>query len=186
MELPTFGQLRTVLFFFLIFFGLTAVAQYFFVRTQTEEIFNQGLRDDAADLNRAVGYDNGVDLVAFNKAPIEAGNFAVILSDGSILNLQVPNEGVAGDLLPPVECPLLTDAVLDGPTKVSYTSGAKHPETWWAQAKRVEGGTIILAFSELDHVDRGLPPIFRTLLIGAKMLSEVFNGTQAAYGGVQA
>jgi hypothetical protein len=32
----------------------------------------------------------------------------------------------------------------------------------------------------------GLPPIFRTLLIGAKMLSEVSDGTQEICSGVQA
>jgi len=33
---------------------------------------------------------------------------------------------------------------------------------------------------------RGLRLIFRTLLIGAMMLSEVFYGKKAVYGGVQA
>ncbi len=154
MELPTFRQLRTAVLFFFLFFGVTAIAQYQFLRSETEQIFVQGLRDDAADLNRAVAYDNGVDLAAFNKA-IDAANFAVILNDGSILDFEFPKEGVPEDLLPPVECPLLTDTVFAGPTTVSYTTGAKHPETWTVQAKRVEGGTIILAFSELDHVDRG-------------------------------
>src|SRR5712692_5910431 len=155
MELPTFGQLRTALLFFLIFFGLTAVAQYFFVRTQTEEIFVQDLRDSAADLNRAIAYDGGVDLAAYIKAPADTGNYAVILNDGSILDFDPPKEGVPNNLLPPVNCPLLSDAAFVGPKTLSYTGGAKHPETWTVQAKRIKGGTIILAFSEFDHVDRG-------------------------------
>jgi len=41
--------------------------------------------------------------------------------------------------------------------------------------------TMVLDLIELDG---GLPPIFRTLLIGAKMLSEVSDGTQEICSGV--
>ena len=156
MRLPSFGQLRTVLFFFFIFFGLTAVAQYFFVRVQTEDIFVQDLRDSAADLNRAISYDNGVDLAAYVKAPANIGHYAAILSDGTILDINLPKEGLPPNLLPPVTCPILTDAIFQGPVSVPHTSGAKRTETWTAEAKRVKGGTIILGFSEFDHVDRGV------------------------------
>jgi hypothetical protein len=33
-------------------------------------------------------------------------------------------------------------------------------------------------------VATGLPPLFRTLSIGAKMISEVSDGTEAIHGGV--
>lgn len=53
------------------------------------------------------------------------------------------------------------------------------------------GRTVTYAFDALGRVSEidttnGLPPIFRTLLIGAKMLSEGSNGTQEIHGGVQA
>ena len=105
--------------------------------------------------NKAVNYDKGVDLSAYVKASTNSGYFILALNDGTILDFNLPKEGVPEGLLPRVTCPILSDAAFKGPTTVSYASGAKYPESWTVEAKHLEGGTVVVGFSELDHVDRG-------------------------------
>ncbi len=59
MGLLSFRELKSAVLFFIIFFGVSAVAQFLFVRAQTTGIIVQGLREDAADLNKAIAYEDG-------------------------------------------------------------------------------------------------------------------------------
>ena len=150
----SFGRLRSAVLFFTIFFGISAVAQFLFIRAQTTGIIVQGLRDDAADLNRAVAYNDGINLNAFSKATIDASQYFVILNDGFIVDFEVSKDGVPKGLMPPVECPVLTSAVLSAPTAVTYTGGAKQSEQWTFYGRRFDKGYVIAGVSEFDTVDR--------------------------------
>lgn len=153
MEIPSFRQLRSAVLFFIIFFGVSAVAQFLFVRAQTTEIIAQELREDADDLNKAVAYKDGINLKDYSKATIDAGQYFVVLNDGSVIDFLVSKDGVPPGLIPPVECPVLTSAVLDAPTPTTYTGEAKQPERWTFYAKRFDKGYVIAGVSEYDNVD---------------------------------
>jgi class 3 adenylate cyclase len=149
-----FGQLRFAVLFFLIFFLISAAGQYLFVRAQVENIIVRGSREDAQSINKAVGFDNGVNLKEYNKAWIDAGDYVVVLNDGTILDVAISNKSVVPPgLLPPVECPVLSDSVFRKPTLVSYTGGAKQPEKWKLFGKRLDKGYWMFGYSEYDEID---------------------------------
>ncbi len=150
----TFGRLRSAVLFFTVFFAISAAAQFLFVRAQTTGIIVQGLREDAADLNKAIAYKDGINLKDYSKATLDAGQYFVILNDGSIVDFLVSKDGAPPGLIPPVECPVLTPAVLSAPTTVPYTGGARQPERWTFYAKQFDKGYVIAGVSEFDNVDR--------------------------------
>src|SRR6266496_5670853 len=154
MGLLSFRELKSAVLFFRICFGVSAVAQFLFVRAQTTGIIVQGLREDAADLNKAIAYKDGINLKDYSKATLDAGQYFVILNDGSIVDFLVSKDGAPPGLIPPVECPVLTPAVLSAPTTVPYTGGARQPERWTFYAKQFDKGYVIAGVSEFDNVDR--------------------------------
>ena len=155
MKLFSVSILRFALLFFTVFFILSAAGQYLFVRSQSEGIIIRQSKEDADNINRAVAYDGGVDLKHFNQAWIDAGDYAVVLNDGTVLDVEVslPRSVVPPGLLPPVECPVLSDAVFSKPTTVSYAGGARHPEKWTLLGKRLDKGYWLFGISEYNEAD---------------------------------
>ena len=78
MKQLSFGHVRVALLFFVIFFGISAVAQFLFVRSQSDQVIKKDVSDGANSLNQAIAYYNGVDLKDYNKADITAGYYYVV------------------------------------------------------------------------------------------------------------
>ena len=70
MHKPTLSEFRRIAGLIAIFFLLSGVAQYWFVRYQDQIERESGTEDDAADLNRGVAFSGQVDLAHFRKADI--------------------------------------------------------------------------------------------------------------------
>jgi class 3 adenylate cyclase len=155
---------RVALLFFVIFFGISAVAQFLFVRSQSNQVIRKDVSDGSNSLNQAIGYDNGINLKDYNKANITASNYYIVFNDGSLFDYSPDLKvGVPEGLMPPVECPVLTDKVLKAPTVVSYLGPAKEPEKWTLYGKRFDKGYVILGVSEYDYVS-GVEDALRTNL----------------------
>ena len=178
MGFPTLRQIRYAVLFFVVFFAASAVAQFLFVRMQTEVVLARTLQEEAESVNKAVAYNNGVNLRAYNKAWLDAKEYFIVLNDGSLLDFVVTAKGVPENLIPVVECPVLTDAVFKAPTKVSYLSGAKQTETWMLYAKRLDKGYAIVGISEYDDVEHREERLRNNLaLFGATLESARQMGT---------
>jgi class 3 adenylate cyclase len=164
MKMLSFGHVRIALLFFVIFFGISAAAQFLFVRTQSDLILEKEASNGASSLNEAIDYDNGFNIANYNKANIQATNYYVVFSDGSLFdyypNLKV---GVPSGLIPPVECPVLTDNVFKAPFVVSYLGPAKKPEKWTLYGKRLDKGYVVVGVSEYDDFS-GVEDSLRTNL----------------------
>ncbi len=153
MKMLSFGHVRIALLFFVIFFGISAVAQFLFVRSQSDQVVEKDVSDGANSLNQAIAYDNGINLNNYNKADIRAANYYVVFNDGSLFDYSPDLKvGVPDGMIPPVQCPVLTDKVLKAPTVVSYLGPAQAPERWTLYAKRFEKGYVVVGVSEYDHV----------------------------------
>jgi class 3 adenylate cyclase len=139
---------------FVPFFSAIAVAQYFYVETQTERIIAERVRDDSKRANDAFRYWEHNDLKNFNKVPL-ADDTLLILTDGTVIDLQLSPRGLPPGLIPEVECPILSQEAFVKPVKVSYQSGPRRPEQWTLFAKRLDRGYAILGYSEIDEIVRG-------------------------------
>jgi len=62
------------LLFFVIFFGITAFAQFLFVRIQSDMLISKDFVTGAQDINRAIAYDNGVSAEEYNNAVKDSPN----------------------------------------------------------------------------------------------------------------
>jgi len=153
MKVLSFGQLRFAVLFFFVFFLITAVGQYLFVQSQTEGILIRDLRQSADAENKAISYNNGIDIKSYNQSWVDINDYAVILNDGTVLDASFFKAVVPSGLLPSVECPILSDALFKSPTSVSYTSGARQPEKWTLFGKRIDKGYWLFSFSQYDEVE---------------------------------
>ena len=86
MKMLSFGHVRVALLFFVIFFGISAVAQFLFVRSQSDQVIRKDVSDGSNSLNQAIGYDNGINLKDYNKANITASNYYIVFNDGSLFD----------------------------------------------------------------------------------------------------
>ncbi len=153
MKMFSFGHVRVALLFFVIFFGISAVAQFLFVRSQSDQVIKKDVSDGANSLIQAIAYDNGVNSKDYNKADITAGYYYVVFNDGLLFDYSPDLKvGVPQGLIPPVSCPVLTDKVLKAPTVISYVGHGKGPENWSLFAKRLDKGYVIVGVSEYDNV----------------------------------
>jgi class 3 adenylate cyclase len=148
----SFGQLRFAILFFVVFFSISGGAQYMFVRRQTEQIVVSHVREDAVAINKAVAYNNGVDIGQLNNAWINS-DYIVVLKDGSIQYSSLFKGQVPQGLLPPVTCPVLNDNMFRRPTSVSYRVGSQRPVNWTLYGKRLDRGYWVFGFSDHDTVD---------------------------------
>lgn len=139
--------------FFAIFFALTSVGQYLFVKHQMKVTVQKQLDDWAKELNEAVDYKNGVDLKAYNQAFISVADFFTVLSNGAVLEISSTSRGLIPGLIPEVTCPLLSEAAYSRPVKATYTILEGSPEQWWIYAKKIDQGIVVLGISELDQVE---------------------------------
>lgn len=143
-------SLGHVVFFALLFgafFALTSAAQYVFVRHTSLSVIRADLKESAANVSKATAYDDGIDPAQYVNAYFDAWDFIAVLSDGSILNVWVGLGRPISEVLPPVRCPILTDAAFDEPVTAIYETETIRPETWTIRAKRLEGGLVIVGLS---------------------------------------
>jgi class 3 adenylate cyclase len=153
MKMLSFGHVRVALLFFVIFFGFSAVAQFLFVRNQSDQVIKHGMLNGAKDINEAISFDSGIDVSRYTKAVISATEFYIIFKDGSLFDYEPDQKvGIPKGLLPPVEFPFQIDALLKQPSLVLYQGPANNPEKWMLYAKRVDGGSVIVGVSEFDDV----------------------------------
>jgi hypothetical protein len=102
MKLLSFGHVRVALLFFVVFFGISGIAQFLFVRTQSDQVIRKGMIDGAKEINEGIGYDKGVDVSDYTKAAISASEFYILFKDGSLFDYE-PDQKVGipqGLLLP--------------------------------------------------------------------------------------
>jgi len=131
MKMLSFSHVRMALLFFVIFFGITAFAQFLFVRIQSDMLISKDFVTGAQDINRAIAYDNGVSAEEYNNAVKDSPNYYVVFNDGVIFDYTPDVKvGVPEGLIPPVECPVLTDMVLRAPSIVPFPGHTKEPERW--------------------------------------------------------
>ena len=153
VKMLSFGHVRVALLFFVVFFGVSAIAQFLFVRSQSDQVLKKDLADGANSINQAISYDNGVNLKDYTKAAITAAEYYIVFNDGSLFDFYAdPKVGIPTGLIPPVECPVLKEEMFKAPTAVSYVGPAKHPEKWTFFAKRLDKGFAIVGVSEYDDV----------------------------------
>jgi len=153
MKMLSFGHLRVALLFFVVFFGISGVVQFLFVRSQTDKVIRTDLEDGANSINQAVSYDNGIRLKDYTKALITASEYYVVFNDGTLFDyFPDAKVGVPEGLIPPVDCPVLKEEVFRAPTVVSYLGPAKQPEKWTFYAKRLDKGFAIVGVSQYDDV----------------------------------
>ena len=153
MKAPSFGQLRFAVLFFVVFFAISAVGQYLFVGAQTEGILVRDMRQGADSENKAISFDNGVDLKSYRQSWADIGDFAVVLDDGTVLDASFFRGSVPPGLLPAVEFPIQDESLFRTPISISFVGGAKHAERWTLLGKRLDRGYWILGFSEYDQVE---------------------------------
>ena len=88
MTLPSLSQVKWFALIFAAFFALTSALQYLFVRYTTVATITADLADSAANVSRVVQYQDSVDPMSYSKAFLDTGDFAAILKDGSILDIE--------------------------------------------------------------------------------------------------
>ncbi len=140
-------------FFFAVFFLLSAIGQFYFVKYETNYTVTQNLDDSVKTINTAVDYRTGVDVKAYNQAATPANNFAVVLSDGMVLDIGLETDkGLVPDLIPAVRSPILSDEVFLRPAKIAFSSPATSHEDWWVIAKHLDHGVAIVGISGYDPI----------------------------------
>ncbi len=102
---------------------------------------------------QAVGYRHGsVDLKTYNQAIIGFADYFTVLENGAVLDIGGSHELIP-DLIPEVECPVLSQAAFSRPIETTYTIPGVAPERWWIYAKQLDRGVAVLGISELDEVE---------------------------------
>lgn len=149
--LPSLGQLRWVALLFAAFFAVSSGAQYLFVSKTSRAKSRADLANSAARISKGADYRDGVEPSSYFKAFLNALNFAVVLRDGSVLDVEVGPGIPLAEAFPHVTCPALSDAAYAAPVTVPYHSDTIKPETWHVLAKHVSGGTVVVAYSELEQ-----------------------------------
>ncbi len=152
MTKPTIGQARWLALFLALFFALTSVGQYLFVRHQTRAMVRRQLDDRAEEFKQAVVYRNGsIDLKTYNQAIIDFADYFTVLESGAVLDIGGSQELIP-DLIPEVDCPILSQAAFSRPVDTTYTIPGVTPERWWIYARKLDRGVAVMGISGLDGV----------------------------------
>ena len=125
MKAPSFGQLRFAVLFFVVFFAISAVGQYLFVGAQTEGILVRDMRQGADSENKAISFDNGVDLKSYRQSWADIGDFVVVLDDGTVLDASFFRGSVPPGLFPAVEFPIQDESLFRTPISISFVGGGE-------------------------------------------------------------
>jgi class 3 adenylate cyclase len=143
------------LVFFLCFFGISAIGQFYFVRSQADQLNAKKISESIKNINQAISYNDGIDLKNYSKAYIVAADYYIVFNDGSIFDFWPDQKiGVPPGLLPPVECPVLENRIFAKPSVATYLGPAKKPEQWTFYAKHFDNGYVIAGISEYDNVNK--------------------------------
>src|SRR6266849_2407450 len=154
MQMPSLVGLRAAAVPIAAFFAVTAAVQYWFVKAETESVLLEPLREDAADLNKAVGYSNGIDPSEYNKAATLFSQFFAVLNNGTILSYDTGKHPLPRGLLPPVDTAFPFEQVVNGPIQVTYRYDERsRPELWTLLGRKLDRGRVIVGLSEYDNVD---------------------------------
>ena len=147
---PTASEVKWFALFYAIFFAATSLAQYTFVRYQMRAAASRMLHDKAASLSREIDYKNGIDLKAYNQAVAEAGDYFIVLNDGTLLDFHLPNGGLTQNLVLEVSSPVLNEAAFSHPIRATYSSAHTGSEGWWIYAKKLDDGVVMLGITDFD------------------------------------
>jgi len=152
MPRPSIAQLKWFALFFGAFFVVSSTLQYFFVSYESRQTTRAELVRDAASISRSAEYKGSIDPKHYFKAFLDAEDYIVVLSDGSILDIDLGLRRPLRSVLPTVRCPLLTEAAYSGPITIDYKTDTIRRETWLIKAKKLADGTAIAGFSALDEI----------------------------------
>jgi len=148
---PTAGQLLWTALILACFFGVAAVLAYEFVSWEVRKATLSDLQDHARQLNNAIAFDKGVNLERYNRAFVDAGDYFVVLADGSIIDIASGSKGMLRGVLPSVQPVFRIEDALREPLAVSHSVGGE-AEHWTVLAKKLEGGVAILGVSAFDAI----------------------------------
>jgi class 3 adenylate cyclase len=132
-----------------VFCGLTGVAGSSFVRWRVVSAVEQSLDDAAQQIEAALGAGRMVDLEAYNRSTRVAGDYAVVLSDGTVLDIGSGPKGLVHGVLPPVRPDIDYQRAFERPLP-AVVSVAGTDEPWTFLARRLDRGIAILGISGLD------------------------------------
>ena len=154
--MPSFLALRRAAFAIIVFFAITAIAQYLFVRAETIAIVERDTADDASQIDSEVDYHNGIDPSRYNKADVP-GRCLIVLKTGELISYDTgfgPQSSYPRHLLPPVTLSVNAEGLFTVPTTVTNNSSELlKPERWTLLAKHLDRGYVVLGLSEFDSVD---------------------------------
>jgi hypothetical protein len=131
---------------------VSSALQYLFVSYESGRTTRTELERDAANISRAAEYNGGIDPEHYFKAYLDAEDYIVVLSDGSILDIALSPRRPLRSVLPSVRCPILTEAAFSGSVKKDYKTDTIRRETWIIRAKKLADGIAIAGFSALDEI----------------------------------
>jgi len=131
------------------FCGLAGVAGYEFVRWRVTNAVEESLQDGARQLESALGAGRMVDLEAYNRSAHAAGDYAIVLADGTVLDTGSGPGGLVHGILPPVRADIDLERALERPMP-AVASVAGTDEPWTFLARRLDQGVAILGISGLD------------------------------------
>ena len=135
--------------FFALFFTLTAVVQYYFVRAQLYRSTLARLDGWASQIGQAIYSRDRWDLTGYHNAYFEAPlNYYVITRDGLLVDL----EGFVPGLV--VQTKWDYGSFYDHPISVTPKGHPEVGEPWRILGKRVVGGSVIAGISDPEE-----PPI---------------------------
>jgi hypothetical protein len=143
---------------------VTAAAQYLFLKHRLISLSRETLTEWAKQIEQEISYRDKWDLQGFRRADVVAPNFVVLTSDGFLIEV----EGFVEGFLPPAKAIDPQNFIQPNYLKTEVA------EIFRVFAKRIQGGAVLLAVSDLDDQ---LPPTIDALLIGA---AEKFGSTIAS------
>ena len=145
--MPTLKQIRWLAFFFALFFTVTAVGQYLFVRYEIQaaalEEARGGVARIQAELKAAEELGTaGQAVLAVDGVPY----FYLFANDGSLLDASpVPNLGP--DILPPLRLTAGGDEVFRQPVRAVLREGDAPAQTWDLLAHQLDQGVAVVGLA---------------------------------------
>ncbi len=132
-----------------VFCALSAAVGYAFLRWRVIQAVGQQLDDGARQIEAALAIDKAADLEAYNRTSRDAGDYAVVLSDGTVVDIGSGARGIVHGMLPPVRVGVAYEQALDRPIPLTVNA-AGTSERWTFLARRLDHGVAILGISGLD------------------------------------
>jgi class 3 adenylate cyclase len=132
-----------------VFCGLTAAAGYEFVRWRVIKAIEQQLEEGARQIEAALAVDRAMDLEAYNRTFRDIRDYAVVLSDGTVLDIGSGTRGIVHGIFPPVRIAIPYQQAIDRPAPL-MVNAAGTSERWTFLARRLDHGIAILGISGLD------------------------------------